>query len=49
METLTEKECLGKTLTYLQEELTHWTSCLDCTGASIHSQAHRLARMKVLH
>jgi len=43
------QDVLGKTLTYLQDYTGHLLTCGTCMEDSPQAQAHRLARMKLLH
>jgi len=40
---------IGESVTYLQELLVHLRTCTDCWKVGPQEQAHRLARLKLLH
>lgn len=51
--TPSESQALSRSLTYLAEFTSHWTSCEECTppgqlmsGAVYQAMAHRLARLE---
>lgn len=44
-----ERAAYGKSLEYLQESVSHLRECETCLEDSVQGQAHRLARMELLH
>ena len=42
---MTSEELIKSVLNLLSKELTHWNQCMNCSNASLSSEAHRLARL----